>query len=109
MAHPRFIIQRSTDGQYYFTLTSANAEVILTSELYRMRTSAQNGIASVRDNAPFDDRYDRLPSKDKRFYFVLRAKNGEVIGTSQMYATRATRDNGVEAVKRSAPDARIEG
>lgn len=107
MAHPQFVIKRSSDGQYYFNLTAANAEVILTSETYRMRASARNGIASVRDNAPFDERFDRLPAAGNQFYFVLRAANGEIIGKSEMYRSRAAREKGIESVKRNAPLAEV--
>jgi uncharacterized protein YegP (UPF0339 family) len=105
MGHPRFTIKRSSDAQYYFTLSAANGEIILTSELYRFRSSARNGIASVRDNAPFDEQYERLPAAGNQHYFVLRARNGEIIGMSEMYRSRAGRDNGIESVKRNAPEA----
>jgi uncharacterized protein YegP (UPF0339 family) len=105
MGHPRFTIKRSSDDQFYFTLTAANGEVILTSELYRFRSSARNGIASVRDNAPFDEQYERLPAAGDQHYFVLRARNGQVIGMSEMYRSRAGRDSGIESVKLNAPEA----
>lgn len=109
MPQPQFSIQRATDGRYYFTLLAANSEVILTSQLYAARASAQNGIASVRDNAPLDERYERLRSKSEEFYFVLRGANGAVIGRSELYSTRAARESGVDAVKRVAADASVTG
>jgi uncharacterized protein len=36
---------------------------------------------------------------------VLKAKNGEIIGTSEMYSSVGARDAGIDAVKRDAPPA----
>ena len=47
-----FEINRSTDGQFYFTLKAQNHEVIATSEMYTTKESCQNGINSVKTNAP---------------------------------------------------------
>ncbi len=61
--------------------------------------SAENGIESVRTNSPLDERYDRLESKAGEPYFVLKAVNHEVIGTSEMYSSAPAREKGIEAVK----------
>lgn len=43
-------LKRSGD-QYMFNLKAGNHEVILTSERYTTKASAQDGIASVRQNS----------------------------------------------------------
>lgn len=90
-------------GQFSFVLKAANAEVILRSQQYESRDSALNGIASVRTNCGNDARYERLEASDGRSYFNLKAANHQVIGTSQMYAAVAGRDNGIESVKKNGP------
>jgi len=52
-------LSNSTDGQFRFVLKAGNAETILTSELYKTRASAENGIASVQKNCTEDGRYER--------------------------------------------------
>ena len=52
MTGKRFHLKKSADGQYMFNLYAENGEVIATSELYRTKQGAENGIQSVRDNAP---------------------------------------------------------
>jgi uncharacterized protein len=42
-------------------------------------------------------------TSDGRFYFNLKAGNGQVIGTSQMYAAVGGRTTGVESVKANGP------
>lgn len=103
----KFILKKRSNGEYQFNLEAANGQVILTSEGYTAKASCQNGIASVKTNAPLDNRYDRKEAKNGKYYFNLKAGNGEIIGTSQMYASTAGRDNGIESVKTNAPAAEI--
>ncbi|WP_336818861.1 YegP family protein [Cedecea sp. MMO-103] len=94
-----FELSKSSDGQFKFVLKAGNGEVVLTSELYKTRASADNGIASVRTNSPLEDRYDKKVASNGKFYFNLKAGNHQVIGTSQMYATEQSRDKGIASVK----------
>lgn len=104
----KFIIRRSTNGEYYFQLHASNGEAILVSERYVAKASAERGIASVRVNAPDDARYERKPASNGQFMFNLLAANHEVIGTSERYTTVAARENGIASVKHHAPLARME-
>ena len=45
--------------------------------------------------------------KDGEFQFNLKAGNGQVIGASQMYASKETAKKGIASVKRNAPEAPI--
>jgi uncharacterized protein YegP (UPF0339 family) len=90
-----------------FNLKAGNGEIILTSERYKAKEGAENGIASVKANAPHAERYDRRASSNGQHYFVLKAANGEVIGTSELYTSAAGMENGIAAVKNDAPTAPI--
>ena len=100
-------LSNSKDGKYRFVLKAGNAEIILTSEMYSTRAAAQNGIASVQMNSPDDARYERLEASDGRPYFNLKAVNHQVIGSSQMYASAASRDDGIASVKSNGPSTTI--
>ncbi|NPV41969.1 MAG: YegP family protein [Anaerolineae bacterium] len=76
--------------------------------MYDSKSGAENGINSVKVNAPIDERYEKKTSSSKDPYFILKAKNGETIGTSEMYSSTSARDKGIEAVKENAPDAKVE-
>lgn len=91
------------NGQYSFVLKAGNGEIILTSEQYVAKSSAENGIESVRTNSPNDARYERLTSTNDKPYFNLKATNGQVIGTSQLYSSTSSRDSGIESVKTNGP------
>ena len=47
-----FISETAKDGSYYFNLTAVNTQVIGTSQMYTSTQGRDNGIASVRKNAP---------------------------------------------------------
>jgi len=104
----KFIIKKGNDGQYRFSLKADNGQVILTSEAYTNLSGCENGIESVKNNAPNDARYERLTSKNDKPYFNLKAANGQVIGNSELYESEAGRDNGIESVKKNAPTATTE-
>lgn len=95
-------LKRSGD-QYMFNLKAGNHEVILTSERYTTKTSAQDGIASVRQNSPIDARYQRKTATNGSPYFSLSAANGQSVGRSEMYSSAAARDAGIASVKTNGP------
>jgi uncharacterized protein YegP (UPF0339 family) len=104
----KFVITKRKDNEYQFNLKAGNGEIILTSEGYTTKTNCRKGIDSVKLNAPLDARYDRKEAKNKQLYFNLKAGNGEIIGTSEMYNSSSARENGIESVKKNAPSAETE-
>lgn len=104
----KFVIKKRANGEFQFNLKAGNGETILTSEGYSGKSGCQNGIESVRKNAPDDNRYDRKTASNGQYYFNLTATNGQVIGTSERYASSSSMENSIESVKKNAPDATIE-
>ncbi len=102
----KFVIKTTATG-IKFDLKAGNGQVILTSEVYTTKAACQNGIESVKKNAPEDARYERKESTNGKPMFNLKATNGQVIGTSELYESIAARENGIESVKKNAPDAEI--
>jgi uncharacterized protein len=97
-----FELLKGDSGAFRFNLKAGNNQTILTSESYRSKAAAQNGIESVKKNAGFDERYERHTAQDGSPYFVLRAANKEVVGKSEMYSSAQQMENGIESVKRNA-------
>ena len=104
----KFVISKRTNGEFQFNLNAGNGQTILTSEGYVTKNNAENGIESVKRNALDDAKFDRKTSSNGKSYFNLKATNGQIIGSSQMYETEASRDNGIESVKNNAPEAIVE-
>ncbi len=104
----KFVISKRTDGEFQFNLLAGNGQVILTSEGYTAKAGCENGIESVRKNAQDDSKFERKTSTNDKFYFTLKATNGQVIGASQMYESESGRDNGIASVKENAPESTID-
>lgn len=104
----KFELKKSANGQFYFNLKADNGEVILTGETYTSKPSALDGIASVKVNAPLDERYERKKSTSGQPYFTLKAANGEPLGRSEMYSSTTAMENGIESVKANAPGATVD-
>ncbi len=102
-----FVISKRTNGEFQFRLKAGNGQVILASEGYKTKSACLNGVESVKKNSQEDARFDRLESKNGKFYFNLKATNGQIIGTSEMYETNASMENGIASVAKNAPDAEV--
>ncbi|GGH04194.1 YegP family protein [Pedobacter zeae] len=101
----KFVITKRSNGEYQFNLKAGNGQVILSSEGYAAKSSCENGIESVKKNAKDDSKFERKTSSNCKYYFSLKATNGQIIGSSEMYESTSARDNGIESVQKNAPDA----
>ena len=104
----KFVITTRTNGEFQFNLKAGNGEVILASQGYSTKAACQNGVESVRTNAADDGNFDRKTSSNGKFYFNLKAANGQIIGSSEMYESESGRDNGIASVQKNAPDAEVD-
>lgn len=104
----KFVITKRTNGEFQFNLKANNGQIILTSEGYSTKGNCENGIASTKQNAQNDARFERKISSNSKYYFNLKAANGQIIGSSEMYESEASRENGITSVQNNAPEATIE-
>lgn len=117
----KFVIKTTATG-VKFDLKAGNGEVIATSEVYKSEASCKEGIASVQKNAPAAgvenqtvEGYETLKhpkfevylDKKGEYRFRLKATNGQVIATGEGYAALAGCLNGIESIKKNAPDAAV--
>ncbi len=100
-------IRKTSDGQFDFVLKAANGETILHSERYKAKASATNGIESVQKHSPLDAQFEKKVAKNNQPYFVLKAKNHEIIGQSELYSSESARDNGIASVKTNGPSTTV--
>ncbi len=102
------LFQSEKNGKYYFNLKAANGQVILSSQGYASKSGALNGIESVQKNAADKDNFEVREAANGKFFFNLLAANKQVIGKSQMYASKSGMENGIKSVMTNAPQATIE-
>ena len=104
----KFVVSKRKNDEFQFNLKAGNGQIILTSEGYTTRAACDNGIESVRKNSEDDSKYERKTAANGKFYFNLKAGNGQIIGSSQMYEAESGRENGIDSVKTNAPNATVE-
>ena len=117
----KFVIKETKTG-VKFDLKASNGEVIATSEVYNSEDACKKGIASVQKNAPVaavenqtaegyatekNPKFEIYNDKAGEFRFRLKATNGQIIAVSEGYKALAGCQNGIESVKKNAPDASI--
>ena len=117
----KFVIRNVASG-IKFDLKATNGQVIATSEVYETKASCENGIESVRKNAPIaavedqtvegfetatNPKFELYADKAGEFRFRLKARNGQIIATSEGYVTKASCENGIESVRKNAPEAEV--
>ena len=103
----KFVITVRKNGEFQFNLKASNGQVILTSEGYTTKPACLNGIESVNKNATIESRYEIKVAKNGKPFFNLKASNGQIIGSSQMYASERTMKLGIASVTKNAPDAPV--
>jgi hypothetical protein len=104
----QFELFKDKKGEFRFRLKAGNGEIILASEGYKDRAGAMNGVQSVKKNSDLLARFEKKASPAGKLYFVLKAANHQVIGTSEQYPTEDARDNGIKAVIATAKLAGVE-
>ena len=117
----RFVIRRFPSG-VKFDLRAANGQAILTSEVYTTEAVCRKGIESVRKNAlkaklenqteagwrrQTNPKFELYQDKTGAYRFRLKARNGEIIAVSEGYTAKAGCLNGIESVRKNAPDADV--
>ena len=103
MSNSKFETFLGKNKQYYFHLRAKNGQIILSSEGYTSKINCKNGIESVKKNSKDNSIFETKKTKNGKYYFNLKATNGQIIGTSQMYSTEAARNNGIKSVSENAP------
>ncbi|MDD5150855.1 MAG: YegP family protein [Flavobacterium sp.] len=98
----KFVITKRKNGEFQFNLIAGNNQVILVSEGYTTRANCEKGIESVKRNSQDSSKFNRMIASNGKPYFNLKATNGQIIGTSQMYESETSRDNGMESVRTNA-------
>ena len=118
----KFVVKATKTG-FVFNLKAGNGEVIAPSEIYTPEATCMKGVESVRKNAAdakledqtvaevaavTNPKFELYTDKAGEFRFRLKARNGEVIAISEGYKAKASCLNGIDSVRRNAPDAAVE-
>jgi len=117
----KFVVRKTNTG-VKFDLKAGNGEVIATSEVYTTEDACRNGVESVKKNAPVaavedqtvegfatekHPKFEVYEDKAGEYRFRLKATNGQIIAVSEGYKAKASCMNGIESVKKNAPEAEV--
>jgi len=117
----KFVVRNVSSG-LKFDLKATNGQVIATSEVYESKAACLNGVESVRKNAAIakvedqtvegfatvtNPKFELYTDKAGEFRFRLKARNGEIIAVSEGYVAKASCENGIESVRKNAPEAEV--
>ena len=113
----KFVIKETKNGGFKFDLKAGNGQVIASSQVYKSLKSCKGGIASVAANAEIaatedqtsegyekqkNPKYEIYTDKAGEFRFRMKAKNGQVIATSEGYKAMKSCLNGIASIKKNA-------
>ncbi|MBE6967556.1 MAG: DUF1508 domain-containing protein [Ruminococcaceae bacterium] len=118
----KFVVKTTKSGAYVFNLKAGNGEVIATSESYSSEATCLAGVESVRKNAvaaKLEDqtlagfetvtnpKFEVYTDKAGEYRFRLKARNGEIIAVGEGYKAKASCLNGIESIRKNAPEAEV--
>ena len=117
----KFVVKEGKGGMR-FNLKAGNGEIIATSQDYASEETCMKGIESVKKNAPIaaledqtvenyevqkNPKFEIYKDKAGEFRFRLKATNGQIIAVGEGYKAMAGCKNGIESIRKNAPDAEI--
>ena len=117
----KFVLKKAANDKVMFNLLAGNNQVICTSQMYASEATAKNGIESIRKNVGADiedqtvenfepkkcPKWELYTDKAGETRFRLKASNGEIIASGEGYKAKASALNGIESIRKNAPDAEV--
>ena len=122
MARGKFVWSPTASGNFHFNLVASNGQTIATSQTYKSKDSCLNGMESIRKIADShvedqtvegfevlsNPKYEVYLDKAGEFRFRLKARNGEIVASSEGYKAKASCMNGIDSIKNHAPEAVVQ-
>lgn len=118
----KFVVKKTSTG-FKFDLKAGNGQVIASSQVYAEKKACLNGVDSVKKNAPVanhedlsvepvqsatNPKFELYKDNAGEYRFRLKARNGEIIASSEGYTAKSNCLNGIESVRKNAAEASIE-
>ncbi len=118
----KFIVKQTNTG-YKFDLYATNGQIVASSQVYASEASCLAGVESVTKNAQIanmedqtvdpvvtavNPKFELYLDKGGEYRFRLKARNGEIIATSEGYKSKASATNGIASVQKNVVDAKTE-
>lgn len=92
---------------FSFIFVNAEGKTVVKSENYAQKASAKNGIESVKKNCQDDARYELKKSSNGKSFFNIKSTNGQIVGTSALFANDEERAAAIAELKANSADAEV--
>ncbi len=103
----QFEIFLSKDEEFYFRLRDSKGSIMLVSEGYTTKANAIKGIHSIKKNIGKFDKILPKESENGKFFYLIKAGNGQIIAKSSLYNSENIRNRAVRKVQKEIPESEI--
>jgi hypothetical protein len=86
-------------GKFRFNIFAKNGKIVLSSEQYTSEAAAFNGAMAVQTEGQNAAAYELKQSASGSFFFNVKAQNGEIVGTSEQYTTKASAQSAMTSLQ----------
>ncbi len=100
------VLQGAT-GKWRFNVHAKNGQIVLSSEHYSSQAAAVNGAVAVQTVSTDASAYHLQKNSANGWYFTVKADNGQVIGVSQQYTTKAAAQSTIKSLQTLLVDVQI--
>lgn len=97
----KFEVLLNKQNKFVFYLLASNGQVILKSQTFSSKEAAVNGIRAVGKCGTDESNYRIRETQKGNYYFILLAENGEEIGRSEIYISKAALYLAIKSVIRN--------
>ncbi len=100
-------IFKDHNGHFRFWLIAGNGKLLLTSKACETKRACMDAVSSARRNAARRKQFELKKAKDGKGYFVLKARNNELLGRSECFSSAESLDGVIETVRKDGPQGPI--
>lgn len=93
--------------KFRFNVFAKNGQIVLSSEQYTTEAAAFNGAFAVQAEGQTASSYELKTNVAGGFYFNLSAQNGQIIGTSQQYTSKAAAESAMASLQAFLPSVSV--
>lgn len=105
----KFEMYQGKDNELYFRLVENSGKILLSSEGYKLKDSAMNGIESVKKNLTLPNGIEKKETPNGKYFFNVKSTNGQVVGTSTMFDSVEQREKWINDIKKEALQLEVKG
>ncbi|NKI25090.1 YegP family protein [Arenibacter sp. 6A1] len=93
-------ITKDNDNTHIFSLQSDTGQSLLKSVPYTTKESMHKTLTDLKVLVTLSSAFERKTNYHGKFFFILKDKEGKIIGNSMFYTSEAGMENGIKNLKK---------